>query len=516
MDKVLVVDDERIIREGITRLVPWETLDMVLSGVADNGLTAWGMICADPPRIVITDVKMPGLDGLGLITKTHAAFPQIRFIVLSGYNEFELAKEAMRYGVKHYLLKPCNEQRIIEVLRELQQELRNDELREADIRKNRENLAHVLPLVREQFVRDFVAFRHYGSEEYHYYSRLLGIEDTGFMMVLWEPVGEMEVGPLFGLMDKVDQVFGAVRYQNTTIKNHVLSLLQVGMTAEEVRQFLRHVQRDFCNDYRLELNIAYSDPFVLEQASSVYRELSNCLRYALYLGAGSIITPQDLGNENDAAFEREMLFDFSPLTVAVKSGDQVAVQTELARFFKQLRLQQGSLNVWKTHITELFMVIIRQCRTEALDGYLDKILELAKLNHLDAVQQFVVTVAEEITRINQEMIRNKHHQIIETLLKYLDEHLDNEDLSLKWLAGEVVFMNEGYLSKLFVKETGEKFSHYLMRLRMEKAKELIAAGGENRICEVAQSVGLGNNPQYFSQLFKKYTGCSPSEYKKGQ
>ncbi|HYH02046.1 MAG TPA: response regulator [Bacillota bacterium] len=512
MYSVMVVDDEKIIREGIARIIPWEANGFVLRGVADNGQTAWEMMNAEPPKIVITDIKMPGMDGLELISKAHTAFPQIKFVVLSGFGEFELAKTAMRHGVKHYLLKPCNEQRILEVLLELQRELRNDEEREALTRQNRESLEHVLPLVREQFVRDFVAFRHYTQDEYRYYSRLLAIGDVRFNMLLWEPVGELEIGQLFGLIGLVTHVFEGIIYQNIAIKNHVLSLLQASRVPTDFLQRLKQMQREFHSQYRLDLNIAYSDPFQFTQAPIIYQELSKCLKYSLYLGPGSIITPRDLEIEGEATNERELLFKFDILSVAVKSGDLATVRAELERFFQQLRLRRD-MNLWKTYITELFMVIIRQCRPETLESYLDKLLVLSKITELEEMQQFIVGTSEEITRANQEIIQNKHHKIIETLLHYVAANIEKEDLSLKRLAAEVVYMNEGYLSKLFLKETGEKFSHYLMRLRMEKAIQMIEKNGADRIYEVAQSVGLGNNPQYFSQLFKKYTGYSPSEYK---
>ncbi len=514
MYKVLIVDDEWIIRDGITRLIPWEEQGFHVAGVAENGLAAWELIVADPPEIIITDVKMPGLNGLELIAKVHAVHPEIRFVVLSGFNEFELAKEAMRYGVKHYLLKPCNENRIMEVMAELKAELNGVAAREAAIRQKQEQLLHVLPLVKEQFVREFVAYRHYTGDEYDYYCSLLGIEDATFRMILFEPTGAYTASELFGLSAMVDVFFGAELFLGTTIKDHGLVLVgSVG--TEALLQQLQPLQTDFAAAYGMEVNVAYSDPFQFDQAPLVYQQLSECLKHALYLAEGSMITPGDLHGGDEKVAHRELLFDYDSLTAAVKSGAAESVQKELNRFFQQLRQFKLGLNLWKTYTTELFMVLIRQCRPEALSAYLDKLLDLQKLATAEELQQFVCHAGLEITGANHEIIRNKYHKIIERVLSYVRDNFGNEDLSLKWLASQVVYMNEGYLSKLFLKETGEKFSHYLLRLRMEQAKELIERNGAERIYEIAQTVGLGNNPQYFSQLFKKYTGCSPSEYKKG-
>ncbi len=254
MYKVLLVDDERIIREGIAKIIDWEGSGFSLIGAAQNGVEAFEIICREGPEVVITDLKMPVLSGLELIAKAKAELPETKFIILSGYGEFEMAREAMRYGVRHYLLKPCNEIKIIEILNEIREEL----------------------LQKEQ------------PEQFHQEKR----------------------------------------------------------------------------------------------------------------------------------------------------------------------------------------------------GY-----------------------SEEVNPIT-------HNKTVNNIIKYIQDNLSNEQLSLKSIAGEVFYMNESYLSKLFIKETGEKFSHYLTRLRMEKAKELIETCDDERIYEVALKVGFGNNPQYFSQLFKKYTGFAPTEYKR--
>ena len=108
MLKLLIVDDERIIRETMATIIDWNTLDIQLIGTAKDGIEAYNIILDEYPDIVLTDIKMPALSGIELIAKIHEINPQTQFIILSGYGEFEYAKKAMQYGVKHYLLKPCN------------------------------------------------------------------------------------------------------------------------------------------------------------------------------------------------------------------------------------------------------------------------------------------------------------------------------------------------------------------------------------------------------------------------
>ena len=122
MLKLLIADDERIIRETISSLIDWKSLGVELAGVCSNGLEAYDMIIDESPDIVLTDIKMPGMNGLELIRNIAEINPDTRFIILSGYGEFEYAKEAMKFGVRHYILKPCNEKQISDSIKAVSRE----------------------------------------------------------------------------------------------------------------------------------------------------------------------------------------------------------------------------------------------------------------------------------------------------------------------------------------------------------------------------------------------------------
>ena len=515
MYKVLLVDDEEVIREGMTKIIDWEAIGFRFMGAAENGIEAYERLMQDPADIVITDLKMPVIDGLELIAKIQEEHPEIVFVVLSGYGEFELAKQAMRYGVKHYLLKPCNEQKIIEVLNEIKDDLLREEAKEQQfIQENREHLAKVLPLVREQFLRDFIANRAYTLSEYEYYSRLLQIGEESLRLVIFQPDGDFGYEELFGLMKGIDQAFDRKRYLTTNIKNQVLVLVEA-VDDRELSRLLTQVKEVFNAYHRLEVSIAYSGEGSFADTPQLYQEVWECLQYTFYLGTGSIVTKTDIEPSREHNTSAALLFNFDAVAVAVKSGNITAVEQEITGFFRQLQAKRYEINISKTYALELFMVIIRQSKAEAMESYIGKLSELMTLDYLEQLQEFIQAIALQVTKENYNRIVTTHNKLIKQVIHYIQEHLAEEDLTLKGLASEVFYMNVSYLSKLFLRETGEKFSHYLMRVRMEKAKELIAEHDEELVYAVAQRVGFGNNPQYFSQLFKKYTGYTPSEYKNG-
>ena len=157
MYKILLADDERIILDGMAGIIEWGSLGASLVGKAQNGHEAYEKIVHKQPHIVITDVKMPGMDGLELIKKVSAASPAVQFIVPSGFGEFEYAKEAMKYGVKHYLLKPCNEQQIISSLEEIIAELKRQDVHKKKTAHLKHELDHIRSFAADQYLEGLIA-----------------------------------------------------------------------------------------------------------------------------------------------------------------------------------------------------------------------------------------------------------------------------------------------------------------------------------------------------------------------
>ncbi|MDU5950548.1 MAG: response regulator, partial [Paenibacillus macerans] len=146
--KVLLADDEQIIVQGISSIVDWEALDTELVATAENGIDAYEKMARLEPDIVISDIRMPGMDGLSLVSKAHQEFPAMKFILLSGYSEFEYARTAMRYGVKNYLLKPCNEDKITAALQEIIHDLEQEKAQDTLVSQLQEKYAQAQPLIK--------------------------------------------------------------------------------------------------------------------------------------------------------------------------------------------------------------------------------------------------------------------------------------------------------------------------------------------------------------------------------
>ncbi len=514
MYKVLLVDDERIILDGISRIVDWESTGTVLAGTARNGIEAYEKVIEDPPHIIISDIKMPGMDGLQLAAKVSAEYPEIKLILLSGFGEFEYAQSAIEYGVKHYLLKPCNENKIMEVLQELVSELNQEQQSEQFVSNMREGLAKVLPHVKEQFLKEFVTNKTYGNRDWEYFSHLfqLDLGDRKVRLILFHLDGPFEFEHLFAVKNIAEELLDN-NVLSSTVGDHVLIVVEDTTSAGTLQEQIKLIRETFLRYYKIDLTIALSESGEIIQARSLYKQTIECLNYRFYLGEGSLITETDIVGL-DRTESEELSFNEDNLIMQIKTGNREEAVREINLFFQKLSELRSDITTVKSYVIQLFMAMIRLGDSENRHGYMDKVVKLMQLDTLQAIQSFFKETADEITSNHYEQTKNKHSAIVSKVVDIINDHLGNPELSLNWVAHQMLYMNSDYLGKLFKKETGEKFSNYVMRVRISKAIDLIHQKSDIKIFELAEQLGFGDNPQYFSQVFKKYAGCSPSEYMK--
>ena len=516
MYKVLLVDDERIIVEGISKIVNWQAYGAELIGTARNGIDALQFIEENRPDIVISDIKMPGMDGLQLVQKLSELDPSIAVILLSGFSEFDYAQKAMNYGVKHYLLKPCNENTIIESLQAVISDLETAQSTESFIDNIQKELRKVLPYAKEQFLKELVTNKMYGKRDWQEYGRLFHIEPSNedIRLVLFHLEGSYEFEHLFAIRNIAQDVLDSdTLLFSTTISTDVLLLVSGTLDARSMLEKLQEIHRIFCAYYKMEPTIAVSEIGSIVDARKLYRETQECLSYRFYLGDGTIITRSDIDRYEKGA-ARSIDYDDEQISLLVKLGDWQAAKQELEQYFQLLADSRMNAGLMSSYVIPLYIAVVRQGQPEDVQMYMNQLVQFEELTTLRAIEQFIMQAAEQISMNNYKFHTTKHSGIIKKMLHVIHEQLSNPELSLNWVASESLYMNADYLGKLFKKETGEKFSNYVMRLRMERAMAEIEATGDVKVFELAEKFGFGDNPQYFSQVFKKHTGFTPSEFKR--
>ncbi|MFH5182163.1 response regulator [Paenibacillus sp. TAB 01] len=515
MYKVLLVDDERIILDGISNVVPWQEAGTELMGTARNGIEAFEKIQQDPPDIIISDIRMPGMDGLQLAEKVSEQFPGIRMILLSGFSEFQYAQSAMKYGVRHYLLKPCNESKITEALQELVDELKQSEEEEDFIRNMRYGLEKMLPQMKEQFLKEFVTNKTYGAHDWAYYADLFSIDlgSRRVRLILFQLEGRFEFEHLFAVKNIAGELLEHP-VLSSTVGDHVLMVVEDREDVSRLHERIEQIRTTFLHYYKIDLTIALSEADEITRARLLYRQTVECLNYRFYLGEGSLITPRDIVDVQSREAAKEWSYDDEKLLLQIKTGQREEAVEEIDAFFAKIGALRLDIETSKSYVIQLFMAVVRLADPERMNDYMEKLVKLAEMNTLAAIQSLFKEMAGEIALNNYDKHKNKHSAIVEKVTEIIEEQLGNPALSLNWVAHQMLYMNADYLGKLFKKETGEKFSNYVMRLRIKKATEVIEKNEDVKIFEIAEMLGFGDNPQYFSQVFKKYVGCTPSEYMK--
>ncbi len=453
------------------------------------------------------------MDGLELVAAVNASFPDVRFVLLSGFGEFDYASRAMQYGVKHYLLKPTNEIKIAEALSEIVGELTLDQHREQFVLDIKQGLLKVMPHVKEQVLKEFVTNKTYGSRDWDYYRELFQFEfEHPVRLLLFQLEGVKEFEHLFAIKNIAEDILETTLL-GTTIGDHVLILIEDSLELNELYRRIHDIRDTFQHYYKLDATIALSEPDRITGARSLYQETMQYLNYRFYLGEGGLITRKDTGAQPLEAVGK-FSFEEERLAMPVQSGHREEAEQALAELMLELKRAQMDINMTKSYVIQQFVSLIRLGDPQQMSGYYKQMSELAEMNTLQAIQSLLEGTVRELAQYNYEKNVVKHTTIVRKVIDIVEAQLGNSELSLNLVAHEMLYMNADYLGKLFKKETGEKFSNYVVKARIKKATSLMASDPDIKIFEMAELLGFGDNPQYFSQVFKKQMGCTPSEYMK--
>lgn len=502
MLKLIIADDERMIRETISSLIDWKSYNIQLIGSCKNGMDAYDMILDESPDIVLTDIKMPGMDGLQLIQKVSESDLTTRFIILSGYGEFEYAKQAMRYGVRHYLLKPCNEQQIIESIQDITK----------DCYKNQRS--------------NYTVSSRFLTVDSMYHNVIWGIindtiyQNTSFDVTLktYEPY--------------MDFHFTAYRlfYVHYIERNHLELFLNC---------LKKYCQKEFPS---ITVHGIYTSPTLLIFFKEFADTYPNFLHFlSSFVEKNKHISA--LSQSIDWEIRQDQFSDLANLLLVVLKKIQ---RYSMIYYISQFRILPSFNYNYVLSETERLSPSILDSNGKAMEQLETLLLNIHDIRFLKQVlinfllkltasfpSLSTVSLAELLIYIEQEaslnclqktiipklhtLLRpNNHTNTVSSMTKqifsYVEKHIQDPKLTLKYISEQYLFMNTDYVSKKFQKETGVRFSAYLTSVRIQKAKEYLAGNNTNKILTVADMVGCGNNPQYFSQLFKKNTGLSPSAY----
>lgn len=259
-----------------------------------------------------------------------------------------------------------------------------------------------------------------------------------------------------------------------------------------------------------DVSAVYSQKKEITELPQIYSKLIKCIDYCFYEKAACSFI-------NESMFEicagDIAPVDFAALEAALKCGESDKVHYLIFEIFRDIEKNRPVPDIARRYCLELFVCIIRSCEIEKIDRYMKGLSRIGEMRTLFEIKEYIFNAANEIAESNKPNRSKNYSKLTRDTLEIIDENIGNENLTLSWIAGNILYTNVDYLGKVFKRETGKNFSAYVMEKRMEIAKTIITADKKDKIYEVAEKVGYGSNSQYFSQVFKKYTGVSPIAYK---
>lgn len=507
MLKILIADDEKMIRDSISTLIDWKKLDVELIGTARNGIEAYNMILDKYPEIVLTDIKMPGLSGLELIRRIHDINQNTQFIILSGYGEFEFAKQAMEYGVRHYLLKPCTEEQIIHSVQDAREDYIRLESLQSLSRKEKDPqnsfynyiLFDILKCyldMGEQILDSETEERFY--QEYH---RYVGSADSAQDVYYLYFIDEEHIR---SSMEQIE-IFFQEKYPGIRVNYFYVPCTLIIVFSQppmEGQQLIESfIEKHFLSNINRETSYSHT---CFPTLRDMFRKLaSQTKRFSSiqYYSQGKLLTIRNADNMIRSVHSlSQALFDPTAQS-SIAIGD---LRDILHNSNDPMEIRQI--------IAAVIFTSLHFLSEEDADYLIRHLSELELLQDLIPLKKQVLILLEYI--YSHRKFAGEQNRLSDRVKKYVYNHLEDPRLSLKWIAETVLFMNVDYLSRRFTKETGEHFSAYLTRKRIQRAQFLFQKNPSANINDVAEQVGCGNNPQYFSQIFKKATGMTPSSYLK--
>ncbi|WP_058306790.1 response regulator [Gracilibacillus massiliensis] len=505
MYKVLLVDDERMILDGISVIVDWSKHQTELVGRAMNGLEAFDFISQNEPDIVITDITMPGLDGIGLVKKTKAHYPDIKWIFLSGYNEFEYARQAMRFGVKHYLLKPCNENNIAEALEEVVKEKQEEEealtymkVMEEEVTKN--NFSE-----QEEIVKQFFLYQKLTDDTERKMKSLVEQVYASEAFYFWYIDMEAIVSydQIIDVVQSIKNHWDQPEVITTFIENKILIMMPKRISEQEVYGFLDSLPFSYESGYSVVSTECYT-----KQNLKDVPKMEDMIQQLFYLPAYSSVNHHNWMSfyEN---LHSDIEIDIDKIMYYLKKNQQVEALKYLEDFISQLKEHKISPKTTRGYFIQIYLLLMSKHSKYSTE---DRVQAIGKLEDFQHISKFIHFFKDLFQRMVEQVEHpTKYSKVVRQMQECIEEEIENPELTLQWLANNCLYMNADYLGKTFKKETGHRFSSYVTNARINRAVEIIESEEDIKVFELAERLGFGNNPQYFSQLFKRMKGFTPSE-----
>lgn len=525
MYEALIVEDEVLVREGIKKSINWEANGFNMPKEAYNGSDAWSIIEAYPVDVVITDIKMPGMNGIELIRKIRNSSKQIEIILLSCYNDFSYVKEALELGACDYLFKlDMLPEDVVQALQRAVLRLKKKESTNNRIKILEQTITDNLHISKAAYLLDIINGKKVNREEFLKTASALGIRlgvSSLFLAIikidgvdgaLQKGVFGDEYAGKISILNTMDSCLAGNENAEVIYKsaNEYILIINMEKVSSENKRYeccnelLKNIINSIEKEFRLQVTAGTSRRYRnIENLSIAYKESSFAADKRYFAGTGNVIYIEDFEKQMELSDEGEKIKSILRETGLCANGEFTGC---IKRIFRTIRTNDIYSISDVIEISGYIMCILLKSilKNDAVieELYLSEPYIYSSLYNKNTVEE-IENYLYKITSKIEELRAGRHRDEIGMALAYIENNLGKADLSLGEVA-EAVNLSKNYFSKVFKKSLGANFIDYLTKARIESAEELYRTT-RLKVYQIAGRVGYADW-RYFCKLYKKRTG----------
>ena len=534
--KVFLVEDEMVIRRGIKNSIDWEKEGYIFCGEASDGELAYPMIIKEKPDILITDIRMPFMDGLELCKLVKKELPNIKILILSGYDEFDYAKEAIRLGVTEYLLKPISSGKLLEALNGVSESIRREKEDKDLVRKYMEEMRENTEHEKQKFFEQMIAGNLSMADALETGKKYeMNLSAGMYNLLLFRfTLGEenRKSGELLGeaeyaiekLTERLEYVFEFQRGVEGW------AFLLMADNEEQMSERVKELSKDLEEIMKNYSIIAYfggiGQPVArLRELEESFREAERALAARFTMELNRIISVEDIRMaQNVDTLDDIEITSFGEIEKTrtmlekfLNNGAEDEIDEFVDVYINELPEENLKSVLMRQYIImDAYIVMMSFCeKIEGIEGEMQAQSEELKNSMktsqtLEEIKNYIRMLLKKIIGVRDTISGRRYSDIIEIAKDQIRKTYMSDEISLNTIAAEVG-MSPSYFSSIFSKVMGKTFVEYLTEIRMDRAKELLMCSSM-KTSEIGYEVGY-KDPHYFSYIFKKTQNCTPKEFR---
>jgi len=540
MYKLLLVDDEADVREGVLSEIDWGANGFQVCDVAENGREAWEMVEKSEPDVVVTDIRMPFMDGLQLSEQIRRTYPSTKIIILTGFDEFEYARKAIHLNIEEFVLKPFSAGDLLQALNKVKARLDAEMVERENVDSLQEHYRRSIPVLRELFLVSLINRKltmaeirekteHYGiTLDGNYYLVSVIQLDNPSLERIAEDVSrsrfdfELQGFAVRNIAEELVSRHAAIGYVFQHNDSVVLLELSMEDDLEKVHTDSSNLLEEIRHNVEkyIRRTITIGTGTITSKLSDIkysYADALAALDYRILLGNNRVIAIGDVECRSTAPIRFDELQEQAFLR-CLKVGSANEMESIVDSLFAPLMIAGSSCSfrdaqIFLLQIVTTMLKALQEPFRDLGDRLSNDANWVKEITQFDSLQEAKAWVISTCTSMMYRLANDRqtsYHSLVEQARAYTKANFSDSEISIAKVC-DYLHISSGYFSTIFKRETKMTYVNYLLHIRMEAAKEFLLTT-DRKTFEIAEQVGYAD-PNYFSFSFKKQVGMSPKDYR---